>query len=68
LKKNNFDKAVDKIITNQVNNIDIREDSYKPDVNKFSDYLKFKVLYPKGDYIQFREFCREKNKRKEDKN
>ncbi|GAI30796.1 unnamed protein product [marine sediment metagenome] len=57
-----FDKEVDKIVTSQVNNIDIREDSYKPDENKFSDYLKFCKLYPRGDYIQFRRYCQEKNK------
>lgn len=60
-----FDKEVDKIITNQVNGIDIREDSYIPDENKFSDYLKFCKLYPKGDYPQFKKFCQEKNKGKE---
>ena len=55
-----FNKEVDKII-NQVNNIDVREDSYKPDETKFTDYLKFKEIYPKGDYIQFKKFCQEKN-------
>ncbi|GAI78285.1 unnamed protein product, partial [marine sediment metagenome] len=49
-----FDEGLDKIITNQVNNIDIREDSYQPDINKFTDYLIFCRLYPKGDYLQFK--------------
>ena len=68
IMKDSFDKEVDKIITKQVNNIDIREDSYIPDVNKFSDYLKFKEVYPKGDYYQFQKYCQiskklsEKNK------
>ena len=65
VKEDRFNKEADKIITNQVNGIDIREDSYVPDINKFSDYLEFCKLYPKGDYLQFREFCREKNKGKE---
>jgi hypothetical protein len=58
--KTNFDKATNKIISNQVNNIDIREDSYKPDENKFSDWLKFCELYPNKDYMQFKAYCKEK--------
>jgi len=62
VKRNSFNKEADKIITNQINGIDIREDNYKPDENKFSDFLKFKELYPEGDYLQFREFCQDKKK------
>jgi len=62
LKKNSFNEEVDKIITSQVNNIDIREDSYKPDENKFTDYLEFTEKYPDKSYLEFREFCQEKNK------
>ena len=57
-----FDKKTGKIITNQVDSIDTREDGYIPNENKFSDYLKFCKLYPKGDYIQFRKYCQEKKK------
>jgi len=63
MKSSSFDKEVDKIITGQVNNIDVREENYQPDVNKFSDYLKFCELYPKGDYLQFRKYCQEKDKK-----
>lgn len=52
MKGDNFNKEVDKIITNQ----------YIPDENKFSDYLKFKEEYPKGDYSKFRKYCQEKDK------
>ncbi|MBA7613413.1 hypothetical protein ES703_20662 [subsurface metagenome] len=55
-----FKKEVDKIISDRVDNIDIREDGYIPDGNKFSDYLKFCKLYPKGDYLQFKKFCQER--------
>jgi len=58
-----FNKVADKIITGQVNSIDIREGSYIPDETKFSDYLKFKEVYPKGDYLQFRKYCQKKNKK-----
>lgn len=63
MESSSFDKKFDKIITDQVNNIDTREDSYIPDVNKFSDYLKFCELYPEGDYLQFRKYCQEKDKK-----
>ena len=58
-----FNKVADRIITKQVDNIDIREDGYIPDENKFSDYLKFCREHPKGDYIQFRKYCQKKNKK-----
>jgi hypothetical protein len=58
-----FNKETDKIITNQVDSIDTREDGYIPDKNKFSEYLKFCEKYPKGDYIQFRKYCQEKGKK-----
>jgi len=60
-----FKKEVDKIISDRVNNIDIREDGYIPDETKFTDFLKFKEIYPKGDYSQFKKFCQEKNKGEE---
>lgn len=62
MKKDSFDKEADKIISDQVDNIDIREDSYKPDENKFSDWLKFCKVFPGGDYIQFIKYCQEKRK------
>ena len=65
MKKDNFNKVTDKIITNQVNGIDIREDSYKPDETKFTDYLEFTKKYPKKGYLEFKEYCQEKNKGKE---
>ncbi|MBA7590170.1 hypothetical protein ES708_32278 [subsurface metagenome] len=43
-----------------IDKIDIREDSYKPDENKFSDWLKFCELYPNKDYMQFKAYCKEK--------
>ena len=55
-----FRKEVDKIISDRVDNIDIREDGYIPDVNKFSDFLKFCELHHKGDYLQFKKFCQER--------
>ena len=67
MKSHNFEKEADKIITDLVNDIDIREDSYTPDEHKFTDWLKFCKLHPKGNYSQFRKFCREKNKRTGDK-
>jgi len=59
MKKDNFNKGVNKIISNLINNIDIRENSYIPDENKFSDFVKFKEECPDGDYLQFRKFCQE---------
>jgi len=61
--ENSFDKEVDKFITNQVDDINIREDVYIPDENNFSDYLKFCKLYPKDNYTQFRKYCQEKGKK-----
>lgn len=60
-----YDKEVDKITNNQVNNIGVREDSYKPDGTKFTDYLEFTKKYPEKGYLEFRKFCRGKNKGKE---
>ncbi|MBA7603822.1 hypothetical protein ES703_10940 [subsurface metagenome] len=65
MKEDNFNKETDKIISDLINGIDIREDSYKPDENKFSDYLEFTKKYPKKGYLEFKKFCQEKNKRKE---
>jgi len=64
VESNEFDKGANKIISDLVDGIDIREDSYKPDVNKFTDFLKFCKLYPKGNYSQFKKFCQEKEEKK----
>ena len=65
--KSSFEKESNKIISNLVNDIDIREPAYVPDVNKFTDWLKFCELYPGGNYSQFRKYCQKKNKRTGDK-
>ncbi|MBA7556741.1 hypothetical protein ES705_49458 [subsurface metagenome] len=65
MESNEFDKGANKIISDLVDGIDIREDSYKPDENKFSDYLKFCRGHPKGDYSQFKKFCQERKKKSE---
>ena len=62
VKKGGFNKEVDKIISDQIDGIDIREGSYKPDVNKFSDWLEFSRLYPDKDYMQFKKYCQKKKK------
>ena len=49
-----------KVTSGTINKIGIREDSYKPDENKFSDWLKFCELYPNKDYMQFKAYCKEK--------
>lgn len=61
MEKDSFNREVDKIISNLVNGIDIREPAYIPDINKFTDWLKFCELYPGGSYSRFRKFCQEKD-------
>ncbi|GAI91065.1 unnamed protein product [marine sediment metagenome] len=56
-------RAVDYFIVNGIDNI--KEDSYKPDEDKFNDFLEFTKKYPKKGYLEFREFCWEKNKGKD---
>ena len=59
MKKDSFDKEVEGIISNLVGGVDIREPAYIPDINKFTDWLKFCELHPGGSYSQFKKYCQE---------
>ena len=60
--KSNLKKEGDKIITDFINNIDIKKDIHVPDENRHSDFLKFKKLYPNKDYSEFKKLIEEKKK------
>ena len=55
-------KEADNIITDFINNIDIKKDVHVPDENRLRDFLKFKELYPNKDYTEFKKFIKEKKK------
>ena len=60
--KSTLKKEADNIITDFINNIDIKKDIHVPDENRHSDFLKFKELYPNKDYTEFKNFIKEKKK------
>lgn len=60
--KSTLKKEADKIITDFINNIDIKKDIHVPDKNRHSDSLKFKEIYPNKDYTEFKKFIKEKKK------
>jgi len=60
--KSTLRKEADNIITDFINNIDIKKDIHVPDENRHSDFLKFKKLYPNKDYSEFKKLIEEKKK------
>jgi len=60
--KSTLKKEADNIITDFINNTDIKKDVHVPDENRHSDFLKFKELYPNKDYTEFNNFIKEKKK------
>ena len=60
--KSTLKKEANNIITDFINNIDIKKDIHVPDENRYSDFLKFKELYPNKDYTEFKKFIKEKKK------
>lgn len=60
--KSTLRKEADNIITDFINNIDIKKDIHVLDENRHSDFLKFKKLYPNKDYSEFKKLIEEKKK------
>jgi len=60
--KSTLKKEADNIITDFINNIDIKKNVHVPDENRHSDFLKFKELYPNKDYTEFKKFIKGKKK------